>query len=59
MMLKFFVDKDTQQSVAVNPESVKVVREVPMGPKIIFNDGSYIIVTDSYLETVSRLNEKK
>ena len=58
-MLKYFVDKDTQQSVAVNPEAVRIVREMANGPKIVFNDGSYVIVTDSYLETVSRLNEKK
>lgn len=57
-MLKFFVDKDTQQSVAINPNTVRIVREMAIGPKIVFNDGSYVVVTDSYLETVSRLNEK-
>ena len=57
-MLKMFIDKDTQQSVAINPNSVKFVRETPMGPKIVFNDGSYIIATDSYLEAIGRLNEK-
>lgn len=57
-MLKYFVDKDTNQSVAVNPNAVKFVRDSPMGSKIVLSDGSYIIVTDSYLEVVARLNEK-
>lgn len=57
-MLKYFVDKDTQQSIAVNPDSVKIVRDTPIGAKILFNDLSYVIVTDSYEATVARLNEK-
>jgi hypothetical protein len=57
-MLKYFVDKDTNQSIAVNPNAVKIVRDSPVGAKIVLNDGSYVIVTDSYLEVVARLNEK-
>ena len=57
-MLKYFVDKDTKQSIAVNPNAVKIVRDSPVGAKIVLNDGSYVIVTDSYLEVVARLNEK-
>jgi hypothetical protein len=56
-MFKFFVDKETKQSVAVNPSRVKYVRDFGQGPKLVFDDGSYIIVTDSYLDTVARLNE--
>jgi hypothetical protein len=59
-MLKTFIDKDTQQTIAVNPNSVKIVRDTPIGAKIIFNDSSssYVIVTDSYPKVVERLNEK-
>jgi hypothetical protein len=57
-MLKTFIDKDTQQTIAVNPNSVKIVRDTPIGAKIIFNDSSYVIVTDSYPKVVERLSEK-
>ena len=57
-MLKFFVDKDTQQTIAVNPTSVRIVRDTPIGAKITFNDSGYVLVTDSFLEVVTRLNEK-
>ena len=39
-MLKYFVDKDTQQSVAINTDAVRFVREMAVGPKVVFNDGS-------------------
>ena len=58
-MLKYFVDKDTQQSVAINPDAVRFVREMAVGPKVVFNDGSYVIVTEGFPETVAKLNEKK
>jgi hypothetical protein len=57
-MLKTFIDKDTQQTIAVNPNSVKIVRDTPIGAKIIFIDSSYVIVTDSYSKVVERLSEK-
>jgi hypothetical protein len=56
-MLKYFTDKETRTSYAVNPTSVKYVVDFGLGPKIVFNDGSYIIVMESYLDTVARLNE--
>jgi hypothetical protein len=58
-MLKIFAEKETNASVAVNIDNVRIVREFQGGTKIIFVDSSYIVVNDSYLETVSRLNEKK
>jgi hypothetical protein len=33
------------------------VKEVGYGTTICFVDGSYIVVTESFLETVARLNE--
>jgi hypothetical protein len=56
-MLKFFTEKDTRKSVAVNQNNVKYVLDFGLGPKIVFVDGEYIIVADSYLDTVARLNE--
>jgi hypothetical protein len=58
-MLKIFTEKETNVSVAVNTETVRLVREYQGGTKIIFLDSSYISVNESYLETISRLNEKK
>lgn len=56
MKFKFFTDKNTKQSVAVNKENVLYVYEFGLGPKIVFIDGSYIIVTDPYLDVVAALN---
>jgi hypothetical protein len=56
-MFKYFTDKETNQSIAVNPSRVKYVRDFGMGPKLVFDDGSYIIVMESYLDAVARLNE--
>jgi hypothetical protein len=58
-MLRIFAEKETHASVAVNSETVKYVREFQGGTKIIFSDSSYVVVSEPYLETVSRLNEKK
>jgi hypothetical protein len=58
-MMKIFTEKDSNASVAVNSHSVRIVREFMGGTKIIFVDSSYIVVNDSYLEVISRLNEKK
>jgi hypothetical protein len=57
-MFKNFIDKDTQQTIAVNPNSVRIVRDTPIGAKLIFVDSSYVIVTDSYIRVVERLSEK-
>ena len=58
-MMKIFTEKDTGASVAVNVNNVRLVREFTGATKIIFVDSSYVIVTDQYLEVVSRLNEKR
>lgn len=58
-MMKIFAEKDTNASVAVNADAVKYIREFQGSTKIIFSDSSYLIVSESYLETISRLNEKK
>lgn len=57
MMLKYFVEKETNQHIAVNPNSVMYVRDFPLGPKVVLHDGSYFILTETYLEVVARLNE--
>jgi hypothetical protein len=58
-MFKFFTDKETNQSIAINSNRVDYVRDHNLGTKIIFSDRSYLVVSDPYLETVARLNEKK
>lgn len=58
-MLKIFTEKETGASVAVNAETVKYVREFQGATKIIFGDSTYLVVSDTYLETIARLNEKK
>lgn len=57
-MLKFFVDKDANQSVAVNPAAVSFVRDANNGTKIFFDDRTFLIVTDSFLDVIARLNER-
>ena len=57
-MLKYFTDKETSGSIAINPESVKCVVDHGAGAKVVFVDGTYYHVTDSYLETVARLSER-
>ena len=58
MRFKMFSENDSRQSVSINPENVKYVRETPQGVKVVFIDNSYVFVSDSYLDTVARLNEK-
>lgn len=57
-MLKLFVDKDAQQTIAINPALVKFVRENSLGTKVYFGDGSYVLVDEPFLEVVARLNER-
>jgi|LakMenEpi03Aug12_release.lakeMendotaPanAssembly.Ray.scaffolds.fasta_scaffold3954160_2 hypothetical protein len=47
-------------SIAVNPDQVLYVTEDPLGlgSMIKFEDDSQL-VTEGYLETIARLNEKK
>jgi hypothetical protein len=57
MKFKYFTNKDTSQSVAVNPDNVKYVKESPIGTTLVFDDGEYILVTDEYMQVVTRLSE--
>ena len=57
-MIKYFTNKETKTSVAVNPSKVIYVADTGYGPKIIFDGGIYIIVAETYVETVARLNER-
>lgn len=58
MLFKYFTDKDSNISVAVNPNNVLCVKEVDYGTTICFLDNSYIVVNENYLETVTRLSEQ-
>jgi hypothetical protein len=55
-MFEYFTELETGKSVAVNRNNVMYVLDFGLGPKIVFTNGSYIVVKDSYLETVARLN---
>jgi len=57
MLFKYFTDKDNNQSVSINPNRVKCVRETSFGPKIIFEDGTFILVDGSFLDVTTRLSE--
>jgi ethanolamine utilization cobalamin adenosyltransferase len=57
MLFKYFIDKDTKTSVSVNPNRVKYVRETEYGTKIVFDDGSYVVVDEDFLGTTTRLSE--
>ena len=48
-MLKFFVDKDAHQTIAINPLLVKFVRENSLGTKVYFGDGSYVLDDEPFL----------
>lgn len=58
MILKYFTDKDTKKSVAVNPSGVKCVMETGYATKIIFDDGMVVNVEENYKEVVAVLNEQ-
>lgn len=57
MKFKYFTDKDTGKSVAVNPDNVKCVKELGYGTTICFFGGEYITVKEEYMESVTRLSE--
>lgn len=57
MKFKYFTNKDSNQSVAVNPDNVKYVKESPIGTTLVFDDGEYIVVTDGYMDVATRLSE--
>lgn len=58
MLMKYFTEKNTNISVAVNPNNVLYVKETKYATELFFIDSSYIAVTDSYLDTVCRLSEQ-
>ena len=57
MLFKYFIDKDTNQSVSINPNRVKYLRETPYGTKIIFDDGTFILIDEDFLSATTRLSE--
>ncbi len=56
-MLKLFT-LPRGNSIAINPDQVLYVTEDPDGSIIKFEDDSQM-VTERYLETIARLNERK
>lgn len=57
MLFKYFKDKDSNTNISVNPNRVKYVRETEYGTKIIFDDGSYILVDEEFLSVSTRMSE--
>lgn len=57
MKFKYFTNKDSGLSVAVNPDTVKYVKESPIGTTLVFEDGEFILVTDGYMDAATRLSE--
>jgi hypothetical protein len=57
MKFKYFTNKDSGQSVAVNPDNVKYVKDSTYGTTIVFYDAEIIVVTDSYMDVVARMCE--
>ena len=60
MLFKYFRDKHTELSVAVNPQNVTMVTEISQGgSRIYFSDPNYRLdVYENILEVASRLSEK-
>jgi hypothetical protein len=59
MLFKYFSEKNTNSSIAINPRNVKYLREISDGGCIIsFVDGKEVRVADPYMETATRLSEK-
>jgi hypothetical protein len=59
IMLKYFTEKNTNASVAVNPQNVASVRESSGGCILYMVDGTVIKIMEQFLDTVTRLNDKK
>ena len=55
-MFVFVTEKETGQSIAVNVNNVAYMRDFPMGPKIVFIDGTYLVVGDNYLHLYNSFN---
>jgi hypothetical protein len=59
MLFKYFTEKNTNFSIAVNPQNVKYIRELGDGGCMIsFNDGKEIKITEKLIDTATRLSEK-
>lgn len=59
MLFKYFTESQTRFSIAVNPQNVKFIRELPEGGcTIAFVDGKEIRVQEAYMESATRLSEK-
>lgn len=56
MSLKYFILKNTNESVAINSEKVIYVVSDESGTKINFVNGNSLLVESSLSETVARLN---
>jgi len=57
MSLKVFTDKNSNNPVSINPSHVTYVEESEEGTRIFIGERVIIVVTDTYLDTVARLNE--
>ena len=59
MLFKYFFEKNTNSSIAINPQNVKFLRELSEGGCIIsFVDGKEVRVAEPYMESATRLSEK-
>jgi hypothetical protein len=56
MLFKYFTDKDSKKSIAVNPNNVKYVIDSGYGPIIVFVGGVTVTVSENYLEVVAQLS---
>jgi len=57
MRFKYFIDKEREMSIAINPDEVYLVEDSPIGTRIIFTNTSYVLVTENYMMAVTRLSE--
>ncbi len=60
MLFKYFKDRNTDLSVAVNPNNVTMVTEIVKGgSRIYFSDPNYRVdVNENLMEVATRLSEK-
>lgn len=58
MLFKYFTEKETNNSIAINPNNVSFVKETTNGAIINFNNGNFVFVADDYMGTVTRLSEQ-
>jgi hypothetical protein len=61
MLFKYFVDKTSQASVAINPANIVMISEHSNGGTRIFfldSNNRYIDVSETIQEVATRLSEK-